>query len=310
MRRSTITFRVVVIINLLSVILAFMATYIAAFTVSPKFVSVYLTPLMFLLYTPIAIITIKTLYKVKDKKPTLPSMIIIMLLIFFIILRCLQRLMFYRLGYYMIEKIPGFVLLMFLSLYFKLNPKLNGLCRGLLAPYNKILCLTCYVLPTIPLLLIVATRANAIQYGLNPTLSSIGYYTVNSFFEELMFRGLLFTWLSLSHLGVIWGGVIVQGILFGIWHIPHHIIASEITAATLHVIYACGVGVLYGFIRAFTSSLIIPIILHTIWNTLATLTAYAITWTKEYVMIMAISYLSSIILSGVIFLKSYRPTTS
>ena len=294
-------YKPVLLMNIIYTIASFILVYLFAYTISPKYSAIYITPIIFATYILPLIITIKILDNIKEKRNVMSLSVIAFIFMLFMIIRCIQRLSFYTTGYYMLEKAPGFILLILISAMFKLDVRNNGLCIGRLTSYRKSICIACYVMPIIPLIVMLLENINQLYISLNVAILSTGYYIVNSFFEEYLFRGLIFTWLSNTLLGTIWGGIVVQGILFGLWHLPHHIVASNINIALIHMLLATGIGILFGLIRAITGSIIVPIVLHTLWNTLITMVTATLKLDVIQISLFTSSYILSISLCWIIY---------
>lgn len=108
------------------------------------------------------------------------------------------------------------------------------------------------------------------------------FYIINSFMEEGVFRGLMLRcFMTKTNVYV---ANIIQAVFFGFWHIVWPINAlisgylDPISAgwyAAYYVVSSFGFGIVTGYMFQKTSSLIGPIILHTLWNFTIFMTAYS-----------------------------------
>jgi membrane protease YdiL (CAAX protease family) len=80
--------------------------------------------------------------------------------------------------------------------------------------------------------------------------------------EELLFRGLMYRGLARSRLGT-WGAIGVTAVLFAVVHFPAE------RRGGLRLFNVTLIGVMLGWLRAHTGSLLPPIAVHAIWNGLA-----------------------------------------
>jgi membrane protease YdiL (CAAX protease family) len=87
--------------------------------------------------------------------------------------------------------------------------------------------------------------------------------------EGGFFRGWL--WASLKHAGLNEHRVVLAtGIAFGIWHLPYALLDSGYdpfsTELPLYIINASLIGVAWGLLRLISGSVLVPAIIHGIWN--------------------------------------------
>lgn len=125
--------------------------------------------------------------------------------------------------------------------------------------------------------------APLLSIAFNPMIFVVYYfvfYVINSFMEEGVFRGLMMRcFMTKTN---VYAANIIQAVFFGFWHIVWPIYAflsgmNPITAAWYaahYVLSTFGFGVVTGYMFQKTSSLVGPIILHTLWN----YTLFMITW--------------------------------
>ncbi len=125
--------------------------------------------------------------------------------------------------------------------------------------------------------------APLLSVAFNPLLFVVYYfifYVINSFMEEGVFRGLMMRcFMTKTN---VYAANIIQALFFGLWHIVWPISAflsgmDPISAgwyAAYYVLSTFGFGIVTGYMFQKTSSLIGPIILHTLWN----YTLFMITW--------------------------------
>jgi membrane protease YdiL (CAAX protease family) len=106
--------------------------------------------------------------------------------------------------------------------------------------------------------------------GANPIVQVIGVPVS----EELVFRGVLFT-LVLAALRrvyapgrVLWLAVVISGVAFGIGHL-NNLGSYDATFVVAQAAYASVLGVAGGWLRASTSSLLPPILMHAAVNLVA-----------------------------------------
>ena len=83
----------------------------------------------------------------------------------------------------------------------------------------------------------------------NFLLSIIAYGIMAPIIEEIMFRGFVLT--ELSDVMPAWGAVIIQGLIFGAYHLNE-----------VQFFYASFIGIVLGFVYIWTDSLFIPIAAH------------------------------------------------
>ncbi|GAA0449114.1 hypothetical protein Aca07nite_80370 [Actinoplanes capillaceus] len=107
-----------------------------------------------------------------------------------------------------------------------------------------------------------ARRALAEPYFPHPVRSAlVGVPLSTVIFEEVAFRGVLFTLVEQAH-GLTWA-VAVTSVLFGLWHLPD---TREVAFTTL-------AGVVLSFLRHLSGGLLAPIVLHWTANGLGILTS-------------------------------------
>ncbi|MBW6434221.1 CPBP family intramembrane metalloprotease [Actinoplanes hulinensis] len=107
-----------------------------------------------------------------------------------------------------------------------------------------------------------ARRALAEPYFPHPVRSALlGVPLSTVIFEEVAFRGVLFTLVAQAH-GPAWA-VAVTSVLFGLWHLPD---TREVAFTTL-------AGVVLSFLRLLSGGLLAPIVLHWTANGLGILTS-------------------------------------
>ncbi len=92
--------------------------------------------------------------------------------------------------------------------------------------------------------------------------------------EELVFRGVLFTLVlaALSHVHAsgraLWLAVVISGVAFGIGHL-NNLGSYDATFVVAQAVYASVLGVAGGWLRAQTSSVLPPILMHAAVNLVA-----------------------------------------
>ena len=109
----------------------------------------------------------------------------------------------------------------------------------------------------------------AIAFGMAgiPAMPAIGFITANALLvglsEELMFRGVLLS--ALGEMGprraVLW-----TALAFGAVHALNSFVTGEPVQAVLQSLLALGMGFWAGAIRLRTGSLLLPILLHGLWD--------------------------------------------
>jgi membrane protease YdiL (CAAX protease family) len=115
---------------------------------------------------------------------------------------------------------------------------------------------------------------NAVQTGReNPELFL--YYipivlVLNSPAEELLFRGVVQGLLRRAY-GVI-PGIIGASAIFGLVHYSALVAAGS---AGAYVVLAIGSGLILGILYEYTENLLVPIVVHAVWNCLVYLSLYA-----------------------------------
>lgn len=85
-------------------------------------------------------------------------------------------------------------------------------------------------------------------------------------FEEVFFRGFLYKGLTNSFMG-LYGGIIVTAAIWASIHVQYE---------AYYIAYIFVWGIVFGYIRHKTGSLYIPIFLHVLTNTIATLQAHLV----------------------------------
>lgn len=144
-----------------------------------------------------------------------------------------------------------------------------------LKPFNGKMLLGCIVI-----FLIVDTIANMIgkQFDphpmdyMKPLFESahplwfwmLALIVVAPVYEEIIFRGFLFTGLASSRLG-IWGASVISSLLFAIIHYQY---------MSVEIVLTVIIAMILSFSRVVSGSLLVPMILHVIANTLATMDYY------------------------------------
>lgn len=78
--------------------------------------------------------------------------------------------------------------------------------------------------------------------------------------EELVFRGIVQGWLRRAY-GVV-PGIVLASLLFG----AVHVVALEGPGAIVYVTVAAALGLVLGAIYEYTENLLVPIVVHGIWN--------------------------------------------
>ncbi len=208
-----------------------------------------------------------------SKRRSVPLLYALLIYTFFVVLRALEYLLWeqqYKI--YVLEKTPGFMLLVFLTLMFSIDPRENGYRRDQLLERRSKAMLIIYGIVTgytvyaiVDALLYVYPYMNALIF----TVSTL-FFIVNSFFEEYLFRGILYTTLS-ERLGVLKGGFLVQSLLFGAWHIIHHLNNPISIYSVIHISFTILFALIAATYRYLTGSIAYPILVHTYVNVLSDL---------------------------------------
>ncbi|RLE57657.1 MAG: hypothetical protein DRJ40_00090 [Thermoprotei archaeon] len=187
----------------------------------------------------------------------------------FILVRVLQVMYYKSQGYhsYMLEKTYGSYLLLLVIALYSLNRSVLGL-EGISTKKLRSSIVVCSILITVHTTVVLYSVFNMKDLVTYLYLNSsyIPYYLVNSFFEELLFRGFILTALAQRVSEV--NAVLIQATLFGIWHVPHHIVGSSAIPCVIHVIFSIEVGTVLGIARLLSNSILIPILLHTFVNSI------------------------------------------
>ncbi len=192
----------------------------------------------------------------------------------FMVVRIVEAVVFRDQLLYMVEKAWGFMLLVLLINYYNASGRGYGfffkpVLRGLVDYVFVFL-----VLGVSLWALLVSLRAFLglpslfslpLVYGFLFIFVLVEYLVVNSLFEELLFRGIMYSVFS-STLGLIIGGFLLQSLLFGLWHIPHHILYFSLRGCLFHVGFATVFGLVASVYRMFQESLTMPVVIHTIVN--------------------------------------------
>ncbi len=88
-------------------------------------------------------------------------------------------------------------------------------------------------------------------------------------FEELVFRGLVLSWL-LSYLKhkkyYIWKSIIISSLLFGLMHVFNVFSGAGLSATLLQVVYTTLTGMMWAAVLILTKNIWIVVSLHTLYN--------------------------------------------
>ncbi len=244
-------------------VLSALATYVLAIITTPHTVTTILIPS---LATAIPLI-LRDPNLGGDKRPSIALALILYTL--FILVRAFQVVYYKSQGYhsYMLEKTYGSYLLLLVIALYSLNRSVLGL-KGISTKKLKPSIAVCSIFTTVHTIVVLYfafNMKNLVTY-LYLNSSYIPYYLVNSFFEELLFRGFILTALAQRVSEV--SAVLIQATLFGIWHIPHHIVNSSTISCIIHVVFSIEVGIVLGVARLLGSSILTPILLHTFVNSI------------------------------------------
>jgi membrane protease YdiL (CAAX protease family) len=129
--------------------------------------------------------------------------------------------------------------------------------------------------------------------GLNPALSFLFIVVFTSFFEEFIFRKLLYDKL------IVFGGkvfIIVSSLLFALFHVNHH-----------QLLYAFGIGLVFAGVMYYTKKVSYCILLHMFFNFFGTIAIYIGTFPETVVTIYTYLY-SILIIIGVVLLVKWLIT--
>jgi len=197
--------------------------------------------------------------KSKDDVEAKFSLVLTIFLIFLII-RIIE-VIFYRniFPIYVIEKIIGISILIVLADF-----RLFLLGKPTLTKKSVFLYLLFILITLIPIMICF----NIPSY----LLLLLSYYLVNSFFEEGLFRGILFSSLKKSLKKTI-TAIFIQSALFSIWHIPHVIFNLDVYALG-YLFFGFLVGIYFGYIRIYSGGLWLPILFHTLWNSVQSISCF------------------------------------
>jgi len=118
--------------------------------------------------------------------------------------------------------------------------------------------------------LVLLPLASQISSRLGSVITAVIYfYLLVGLSEEILFRGYIQSRLNAvfgrpkSLFGIRWGwGLIITSVLFGLWHLT----SKPDSFAWSHVLWTMFAGMLFGFVREKSESIIAPAILHGIMN--------------------------------------------
>ncbi len=253
---------------ILLMVLLLASTYLPVLFGSSLIVGVGLSSLLLLISTPL------WLRAFRNRGGSVGLWVVLGVFLLFIIIRVVEVLVFGNQLLYMAEKAWGFMLLVLIISYsnasgreygFFFKPVLQGLVDFvfmflILGVSLWVLLVSLQAFLGLPSMISLAP-----MYGFLLLLVLVMYLVVNSLFEELLFRGIMYTVFS-STLGLIIGGIFLQSLLFGLWHIPHHILYFSLRRCLFHIGFATVFGLVAAVYRRFQESLIIPVVIHTIVN--------------------------------------------
>lgn len=130
----------------------------------------------------------------------------------------------------------------------------------------------------------------------NVILSILVVGIVAPFAEELLFRGVIYNKLSKNI--SITATIIIQGILFGIYHMNF-----------VQGLYASLLGILFGYITFKTKSIWPAIIIHMVNNTISIIAPYILGESFDslfdYIILLIIGFIISAI--GIVLIRKYNP---
>lgn len=206
----------------------------------------------------------------------IPLIYLLLVYTFLIALRAVEAVLWgQKYEVYVLEKTPGFMLLVLLTLAFGTDSRENGYRKDLLLDrepeaaliaYGATSGYAAYAIADI----VVSAKNMAVNINA-PSLALISLWlVVNSFFEEYLFRGLLYTTLS-ERLGVVKGGFIAQCLLFGAWHLVHHLDNPMSTYSIIHISGTIFYALIATTYRYLGGSIEYPILVHTYINVLSEL---------------------------------------
>lgn len=232
--------------------------------------------------------------------------------VFFMIVRVIEVLVFWDQLLYMAEKAWGLMLLVLILYYygvsgenygFLFKPALNGLVDYLFT-FIIVGASLLALLVSIPAFTDIPSMLSLpLVYGIVFSMIIVLYLIVNSLFEEFLFRGLLYTTLSAA-LGLVVGGFLTQSLLFGLWHLPHHILYFNPYRFLFHTGFAVVFGLVASVYRRLHKSLTIPVIIHTVVNLLSFASAspqYPVIVVSGYVLGVQEVYFTAIIVLTIIY---------
>jgi membrane protease YdiL (CAAX protease family) len=133
--------------------------------------------------------------------------------------------------------------------------------NSLFLTWNQgLICLVFFVTDTISVYLF--RKKQKLQINRMLILSSIVFAPI---VEEIFFRG----WLFISIPGSIWEKVMITSILFGVYHLKNwHFMTKDVLLRQL--VYASLIaGPIFGMARVISGDLFLPILLHSLNNTLS-----------------------------------------
>lgn len=254
-------------LTLLMVVLAWTLTYVLLFF--DYWSALAASTIFFFLTIPFW----HNILRTPGKRGTMPLLYALLIYTFFVALRTLESFLWeqqYKI--YVLEKTPGFMLLVFLTLMFSINPRENGYRKDKLLERRSKTALIIYSIVTGYTVYAIADALTYVHPYMNALIFIIStlFFIVNSFFEEYLFRGILYTTLS-ENLGVFKGGFLVQSLLFGAWHIIHHLNNPTSSFSVIHISFTILFALIATTYRHLTGSIAYPILIHTYVNVLSDL---------------------------------------
>ncbi len=241
------------------------ATYLS-YLVSPN------SPIIVLVACFLFSLPVITVVYRREYEGSLEAWIPLFLFSFFLAVRLLEVSCLKRSPIRVVEKSWGFLLLTWIVARKRINPSLLGYVmpsfRGFVGALSLVVLSSCLLFPAVSWRALVS----AVSWQGMSVFSSFflleGFLVANSFFEETLFRGFLYRALA-DKLGVITGGFIVQSLLFGAWHLPHHVFEPTIHPCIMHLLFTVSFSLAVTVYRALQKSLLVPIVVHTAFNTIA-----------------------------------------
>ncbi len=244
---------------------SYVATYLS-YLVSPNGPIIALVA-CFLLSLPIVAVVYRRRYD-----GLIEAWIPLLLFSFFLAVRLLEVSCLKRSPIRVVEKSWGFLLLTWVVARKRINPSLLGYVmpsfKGVVGTLSLAVLASCFFFPALSWRALVSAASS---YGVSVFLSVFlleSFLVANSFFEETLFRGFLYTALT-PRLGVIAGGFVVQSLLFGAWHLPHHVFDPALRPCIVHLLFTIAFALTVTVYRMVQGSLLVPIVVHTAFNTVA-----------------------------------------